>query len=130
MKRVDTFISLPADSEQMRQYLTQRLRDHAQALQQAADGRLLEFVDVTGAYTSGDNDHVIQCAPSAPFTLTIPAPANMRNKRITVKRTNNTTHTITVQPASGTIDGVSSTTLTTAYQAKHFFSDGSAWYSH
>jgi hypothetical protein len=51
----------------------------------------------------------------------------MRNKRIIIKRNNNTTHTITVQSTSGTIDGAASVTMTTAWQIKELYSDGVGW---
>ena len=85
-------------------------------------------MSITGAYTSGENDHVILVAPSGTCTITIPAASVMRNKRIVVKRTNNTTHTITVQSTSGNIDDAATSTLTTAHQAREFFSDGADWH--
>jgi len=104
------------------------LREYATALIDAADGRLHEFVSVSAAYTSALNDHVIFVVPSGTFTVTLPAASAMRNKRIVVKRANNTTHTITIQATSGNIDGAASTSLTTAYQSRELFSDGSNYW--
>ncbi len=129
MKRVTPQPILPREmGENWQGALLRLLREYSDAINQAADHRLSEFVSITGAYTAGENDHVILCAPAAPFTLTIPAASVMRNKRIVVKRTNNTTHTITVQSTSGNIDDASTSTLTTAHQAREFFSDGADWH--
>ena len=129
MKRVTPQPILPREmGENWQGALLRLLREYSDAINQAADHRLSEFVSVTGAYTAGENDHVILCAPSAPFTLPIPAASVMRNKRIVVKRTNNTTHTITVQSTSGNIDDAATSTLTTAHQAREFFSDGADWH--
>ncbi len=130
MKRVDSVPVLPLDGDAMyRLRLHDFLREHATAINQAADQRIFLSVAVTGAYSAGDNDHVILVAPSAPCTITLPAASTMINKRVVVKRSNSTTHTITVQSSSGNIDGAASTTLTTAYQAKEFYSDGAAYWS-
>lgn len=126
MKRLTTVVSGAPDSRSLVEYLRQIFS----ALNQAADGRLREFVDVTGTYTAGENDHVVQVAPSGTCTVTLPAPSGMRNKTVTVKRTNGTAHTITVQSASGNIDGSASVTLTSAWQVRHFYSDGSLWTTH
>ena len=129
MKRVTPQPILPREmGENWRLEVLRLLREYSDAINQAADHRLSEFVSITTTYTAGENDHVILCAPSAPFILTIPAASVMRNKRIVVKRTNNTTHTITVQSTSGNIDDAATSTLTTAHQAREFFSDGADWH--
>lgn len=110
----------------------QRLLDYLRELftsaNQAADGRLFEFVSITTTYTAGENDHVILAAPAAPFTITLPAASAMRNKKVTIKRTNTSVHTITVTPASGNVDGSASTTLTTSLQSRTLYSDGSNYW--
>jgi len=108
--------------------LLDRFREYSVALNQCADHRLSEFVSITGTYTAGQNDHVIECAPSGAMTVTLPAASVMRNKRIVIKRTNNTTHTVTIQSSSGNIDGSASVTLTTAHQSREVFSDGANWW--
>lgn len=100
----------------------------ATALNQAADGQLWLSKAITTTYTAGENDHVILCSPSAPFTLTLPNVALMVNKIIHVKRANNTTHTITVGTVAGLIDGAATVTLTTAYQSRSFYSDGTSYH--
>jgi hypothetical protein len=51
-----------------------------------------------------------------------------RERLLIVKRGNNTTHTVTIQPVSGTIDGAASVTLTTAWQRRMFMSDGTEYF--
>ena len=108
--------------------LLKLVREYSDSINQAADHRLSEFVSVTGTYTAGENDHVILVAPTGTCTITLPAVSVMRNKRIVVKRTNNTTHVVTIQSSSGNIDDAASVTLTTAYQPREFFSDGADWH--
>lgn len=130
MKHVFTSANLPSTLIELRAQAIRYFNDLAQAVNQAADGRLREFVSKTAAYTAGENDHVINVAPTAPFTVTLKEPGIMRNKWVTVKRTNGTTHTITIASAVGNIDASASVTLTTAYQVRHFFSDGVQWWTH
>lgn len=105
------------------------MREHATALNQAAEGRLWVLVSVTGTYSAGDNDGIICVAPTGTCAITLPTASAAINRRIVVKRTNNTTHTITVSGSTGNIDGAASVTLTTAYQAREFFSDGSNYWT-
>ena len=129
MKHVTPQPILPREmGESWQGALLRLLREYSDAINQAADHRLSEFVSVTGAYTAGQNDHVILVAPSGTCTITIPAASVMRNKRVIVKRSNNTTHVVTIQSSSGTIDDAASVTLTTAYQAREMFSDGAEWW--
>jgi hypothetical protein len=99
-------------------------------INRAAAGELRESVATSGDYVALETDCVIEVTPSAPCTVTLPLASAMRGRTVTVKRMNNTTHTITVQPSSGTIDGAASMTLTTSFQKRHFFSDGSVWSEH
>lgn len=108
--------------------LLRLLREYSEAINQAADLRLSEFASISAAYTAGENDHIILCVPAGIFTVTIPAASVMRNKRIVLKRANNTTHVITIQSTSGNIDEAASVTLTAAYEAKELFSDGTGWW--
>ena len=125
MKRVTP---QPSFGHDLSASLLDRFREYSVALNQCADHRLSEFVQVVANYTAGENDHVIECAPSGAMTVTLPAASVMRNKRIVVKRTNNTTHTVTIQGAAGNIDGAASVTLTTAHQSREVFSDGANWW--
>lgn len=105
------------------------LREYSEACNQAATGLLHPFVAVTGTYTAGLGDIVIHVAPTGACTITLPPPADTVGSIRWVKRTNNTVHTVTIQPASGNVDGAASVTLTAAYQARAFHSDGSNYWT-
>lgn len=130
MRRVNPQPILPREmGENWKAALLKLVREYSDSINQAADHRLSEFVSVTGTYTAGENDHVILVAPTGTCTITLPAVSVMRNKRIVVKRTNNTTHVVTIQSSSGNIDDAASVTLTTAHQSREFFSDGADWHT-
>lgn len=105
------------------------LREFAESLNQAASGDLWPFVTVSASYSAGPSDLVIYVTPGGIMTVTLPNPNQTKGKLIHVKRANNTTHTVTISPAAGQIDGAASVTLTTAYQARVFHSDGSNYWS-
>jgi hypothetical protein len=62
------------------------------------------------------------------MAVTLPAVSKMVGKIVTVKRGNSTTHTVTISASAGNIDGAASTSLTSAYQSRRFFSDGSDYW--
>ena len=127
MRNVAKRISIRPDTDHRQ--LQTILQEHADALTQAADGRLSEYVSITGTYSSGLNDHIILVTPAAATTVTLPAAKDMRNKRIVIKRsTSSTTYGITVQASSGNIDGAASTTINTSYASVEVFSDGTAYW--
>lgn len=110
------------------QQLLKHLGDHAQAINDAADGRLGVDVAVTGTYAAAVGELMIFVSPAAPCTETLPNVRDTKNMMVRVKRANNTTHTITVNTVAGNIDGAASVTLTTAYQCRTFYSDGTAYH--
>jgi len=118
---------LPVIGELFRIRLLDYLREFARSLNQAAEGFLWPSVAITTTYTAGEADLVIVASPSGPFTITIPRASVMKGKRIVVKRGNSNTSTITIQSTSGNIDGAANTTLTTAWQSRELFSDGTQW---
>lgn len=104
------------------------IRQLCESVNQAALGVLHPFVSVTGAYSAGLGDLVILVAPSGTCTITLPPAKDTAQTIRRVKRSNNTTHTVTIQASSGNIDGAASTSLTTAYQSRAFFSDGTNYW--
>lgn len=129
MSRVPTPV-LPAlaDAGNFVIKLLDLLRKYAAAINNLVDGRQLQFVSITAAYTASENDHVILVAPAAPLTITLPAASTMVGKMVIIKRTNTTTHTITLTPASGQIENAASATLTTSLQRRAYYSDGVAYW--
>ncbi|MGL4559843.1 MAG: hypothetical protein ACRCV5_20290 [Afipia sp.] len=106
----------------------QLVRQMCEAINQAALGILQPSVAVTGTYTAGLGDLVVLIAPSGTCTITLPAASQTTGSIRRVKRSNNTTHVVTIQAAAGNIDGAASTSLTTAYQSRAFYSDGSNYW--
>ena len=101
--------------------------EYTDAINQAARGELHPFVSVTGTYSSGVGEIVILVAPSGACTITLPDPSATKGSIRWVKRSNNTTHTVTIKSPTGNIDGTAGSTgvtLTTAYQSRAFHSDG------
>lgn len=130
MRRVNGAVRLPLSAEDatFMRALREQFAEHIQALNEAADGRLQLHVTVTSAYTAGENDHVIVVKPTGAMAVTLPAVSKMVGKIVTVKRGNSTTHTVTINTSAGNIDGAASTSLTSAYQSRRFFSDGSDYW--
>ena len=118
---------LPTEWAQARLRISDLLKEYATAINQAANLNLFKSVAVSAAYTASENDHIIRCT-SGPYTVTIPAASSMQGKMVTVKRADSGTSTLTIQSSSGNIDGAASTSLTTAYQARTLYSDGTAWH--
>lgn len=101
--------------------------EYTDAVNQAARGLLHPFVSVTGDYSAGVGEIVILVAPSGACTINLPPPADTKGSIRWVKRSNNTTHTVTIKSPTGNIDGTAGSTgvtLTTAYQSRAFHSDG------
>ena len=115
-----------AIDDRFRLKLYDYLGEFARSINQAASLILWKTVAVSAAYTAGTNDHIIKCT-SGPYTVTIPSASSMNGKRIVVKRADGGASTLTIQSASGNIDGAASTSLTTAWQSRELFSDGTQW---
>lgn len=128
MNKVKPSPQLTDDARMFRARLEDVLRQHADSINQAAGGQLHNVVSVSTTYAAGTADHVILVSPSGTLTITLPDALDMLGKRIIVKRANNTTHVVTIDTSSGTIDGAASVTLTTAWQRREFVSDGSNYF--
>ncbi len=85
----------------------------------------------TGAYTALMSDFIIRVNPTgAGFTVTLPtASATTKDKQFIIKNVSASTNTITIAPATGTINGAASVTNTTAYGTTRVVNDGSAWWT-
>jgi hypothetical protein len=77
----------------------------------------------TGSLTAAVDSCVIA---SGSFTITLPNPSTVGSgAEILVKKTSTGTSTVTISASAGTIDGATTTTLTTQYSSYTFISDGS-----
>jgi hypothetical protein len=85
----------------------------------------------TANYAPAITDGIVRCDPSAGgFNVALLAPsASLANRMHYIKNVTSSTNTITVVPASGTIDGAASKTITTAYGSMRVWCDGSNWFT-
>lgn len=105
------------------------MRDLHEAVNQLSSGVLHNSKRVSASYTSAEHETYIGVTPSGAMTITLPAASRMKDRMVTVARENNTTHTVTIQAASGNINGAASVTLTTAYQVRRLMSDGANYFT-
>lgn len=84
----------------------------------------------TTTYTADPADDVITCSTSGgAWTLTLPAAASNTGKTFYIKKTSSDVTALTIDGnASETIDGATTTTLNTQYEAILIQCDGSNWH--
>lgn len=84
----------------------------------------------TGDYTLADNDNTILCdATSGVVTITTPAASGRTGKVYTVKKTDSSANSCTIDPnGAETIDGASTATNTAQYQSITFTTNGTNWF--
>lgn len=83
----------------------------------------------TTTYTMVSTDHTILAnATSGAFAVTLPAVASTTGYEFQIKKTDSSANSVTVTPASGTIDGAASFVLTSQYQSVSVTSDGTNWW--
>lgn len=90
------------------------------------DAYSVRTASASGNLLSSD-EFVIAAPASANITLTLPTASANVGLAITVKR-NSPSFLVYVAPASGTIDGASSYTLSANYQSVTVISDGTNWF--
>jgi hypothetical protein len=84
-------------------------------------GSSWNVVSKTSTYAANNLDCVL-----ANGTFTVTTPTTALDAAIIVKNTG--TGTITVSPASGTIDGGASSSLPVQWESKSYISDGTNWF--
>jgi hypothetical protein len=84
----------------------------------------------TTTYTGTGDETVILCDSSGgAFTVTLPAAASFTGKHYYIKKTSSDFSAVTIDGnASETIDGQTTTTINTQYEAIKIVSDGSNWH--
>ena len=82
--------------------------------------------EVTSDYTASSNEFILAKASANPITISLPTPA--ANLRVAVKKVDDTTNEVVVYAGTSKIDGSSTKTLKTQYEAYEFYCDGSEWY--
>ena len=91
--------------------LTQIIQSFTYIINQFSDGYLYPTTSVTGAYNANVGDSVILA--DGTFTVTLPAANKCKNKRFTIK--NIGVGTITLDAATGNIDGIATQSIITLY---------------
>lgn len=82
----------------------------------------------TTTYTALITDDVILASTSGgAWTLTLPAASTLAGKVFVIKKTTSDYNELTLSPASGNIDGGSSTKIHTIGETLHITSDGTEW---
>lgn len=92
-------------------------------------GKKLELKAVTSAYTVEDGyDLFTADSTGAAFTITLPPAPKHKGRAVYVKRLNAGANNVTIDGSgSETIDGAANTVLTTQWESRTLFSDGSNW---
>ena len=83
-------------------------------------------IAVSTTYTAASGDIVLATAGAGGFTVTLPTVA--LGAFVTVKKVDTGAGTITVSPASGSIDGASTYSLVVRWDSVDLYSDGSNWF--
>lgn len=81
---------------------------------------------ITGNYTVQPSDETIYINASADMTVTLLAPTSASAKTIRLVRADNTSAVVTVQPVTGTVNGVSSETLDVQREGYEFIPDANS----
>src|SRR5207253_1542915 len=84
-------------------------------------------VSKTANYTAAGFDVVLCDATSGSFTITLPS-VSVNGRKVTVKKTDASVNTVTISPASGTIDGAASLVISTRWVSYDVIADGTNWY--
>ena len=81
---------------------------------------------VTSDYTANSNEFLLVDASNGSVTITLPSPS--ANARVAVKKIDNTSNEVVVDAGTSKIDGTSTFTLRTQYEAYEFYCDGNEWF--
>ncbi len=91
--------------------------------------RTWQYISKTAAYTAIDRDFILADASGGAFTITLPSVGDSEDVWINIKKTDSSANAVTVSPGvSGLIDGASTQTLPTQYDAIDLYCDGSTWH--
>jgi len=87
-------------------------------------------ISATGAmsYTATDNDFTIAVsATGGAVTVALPSASTCSGRLYTIKKVDSSTNAVTIAPATGTIDGATTKSLTSQYAVNIVQSDGTNW---
>lgn len=114
-------------------WLEDKIRRVEQKQSMTSKGYVFSFpetIPITADYTANVSDSFIPVnATSAAVTITLPAADQCQGKRITVKKTDVSANTVTVDGnGAETIDDATTQVITTQYDSICVMSDGSEWW--
>ena len=81
---------------------------------------------VSSDYSASSNEFVLADASAGAITISLPSPS--ANARVAVKKIDSSTNEVVVDAGTSKIDGATTKTLKTQYEAYEFYCDGSEWY--
>jgi parallel beta-helix repeat protein len=95
------------------------------------DEQTLGQTTTTTSYTVVANDDLIFCNQSAAITVTLPNPSGMAGRTLTIQDKSGTAvaNPITINSASGNINGAASKIINTAYGTLIVGTDGTNWFT-
>ena len=82
--------------------------------------------EVTSDYTASSNEFILANASANPITISLPSPS--ANARVAVKKIDSSTNEVVVDAGTSKIDGATTKTLKTQYEAYGFYCDGTEWF--
>ena len=82
--------------------------------------------EVSSNYTASSNEFVLANASAGAITITLPSPS--ANVRVAVKKIDDTTNEVVVDAGTSKIDGRTTFTLKTQYEAYEFYCNGTEWF--
>ena len=128
--KLDLEPRLPMDGSKLTTRLYEVLRLVAQANNRRADGFIASGVSQSATYTMQQGESVVfMSAAGGARTVNIPSAAEAAGKFIAVRKTEGGASNVTVQAASGNINGAASATLTAAAPSILLVSDGTNYFS-
>jgi len=81
---------------------------------------------VSADYSASSHEFVLADASATAITITLPSPS--ANARVAVKKIDSSTNEVIVDAGTSKIDGSTTFTLKTQYEAYEFYCDGADWY--
>ena len=82
--------------------------------------------EVSSDYTASSNEFILANASANPITISLPSPS--ANARVAVKKIDDTANEVVVDAGTSKIDGASTFTLKTQYEAYEFYCNGTEWF--
>ena len=82
--------------------------------------------EVTSDYTASSNEFILANASANPITISLPSPS--ANARVAVKKIDSSANEVVVDAGASKIDGATTKTLKTQYEAYEFYCNGTEWF--